>query len=103
MGENPYRLAAEKQPGKATAAVRRHHNEIAIARLSFRNDPFRRKPILNVGSLAGHADALSLHCHARKNSFRIRRRGLLIFLGLESNSPFAIYGRISTAPLRARP
>ena len=80
--QNTKRLAAQKEPGKAPAPVRPHHNEIAIARLGFLHDPFRCKLILNVERFAGYADALSLFCHACKNAFRIRRCGLLVFLGL---------------------
>jgi hypothetical protein len=58
--QNTKCLAAKKEPGKAPAPVRPHHNEIAIARLGFLHDPFRRKLILNVESFAGHADASSM-------------------------------------------
>ena len=85
--QNTKRLAAQKEPGKAPAPVRPHNNEIAIARLGFLHDPFRCKLILNVESFASYADALSLLCHACKDVFRIRRCGLLVFLGLESNGP----------------
>ena len=40
--QNTKRLAAQKEPGNAAAAVRPHDNEIAIARLGFLNDAFRR-------------------------------------------------------------